>query len=133
MCMYYNQTRQLTKLLFSTSTLSSICKKSPPHKRFSVGCSSPFMRQAQNTSLRFALGANSDCLMRENQTCSVPALWGCEGRWSCDYGHDDVSTPPSPGAETLRKTMYLINEYLVRFSASRFPRLHTYPPSSPGM
>ena len=28
------------------------------------------------------------CLVGENPTaCSVPALWGCQGLWSCDYGH----------------------------------------------
>ena len=27
------------------------------------------------------------CLVGENPTCSVPALQGCEGLWSYDYGH----------------------------------------------
>ena len=39
------------------------------------------------TSRRFALGASTVCLIGENPTCSVPALQGCEGLWSYDYGH----------------------------------------------
>ena len=32
-----------------------------------------------NTSRHFALGAHDACLVGGNPTCSVPALWGCEG------------------------------------------------------
>ena len=50
-------------------------QESPPHKRFLVGCSSPFIRLAEHLSFRFALGASNDCyLIGENPTCSVPAL-----------------------------------------------------------
>ena len=29
--------------------------------------------------------------------CAVPALYGCDGPWSYDYGHalHDISTPPA--------------------------------------
>ena len=27
------------------------------------------------------------CLVGENPTSPVPTLQGCEGLWSCDYGH----------------------------------------------
>ena len=37
------------------------------------------------------------CLVVENPTCSVRALWGCEGLWSYDYGHGGHEyTPPPP-------------------------------------
>ena len=45
---------------------------SPPHKRFFVGCSSPFKRFTEHlTALR--AGASNACLVGENLTCSVPA------------------------------------------------------------
>ena len=47
----------------------------------------PFMRHAKYVTFRFALGASDVCLVRENPTCSVPALQGCEGLRSYDYGH----------------------------------------------
>ena len=46
----------------------------PPHKRFLVGCSPPFMRLAEHLTFRFALGASNLCLVGKNPTCSVPAL-----------------------------------------------------------
>ena len=49
-------------------------QETPPHERFLVGCSSPFMRLAPNISRRFALGASNVCLVGENPTCSVSAL-----------------------------------------------------------
>ena len=49
-------------------------QESPPHKRFLVGCSSPFMRLAQHLTALRALGASDVCLVGENPTCSVPAL-----------------------------------------------------------
>ena len=55
---------------------------SPSHKRFLVGCSSPFMRLAERpTALRAGC---KQCLgwSDKKPTCSVPALWGCEGLWS---------------------------------------------------
>ena len=51
-----------------------------------VGWSSPFMRLAEQLTFRVALGASDVCLVDENQTCSVPALKGCVGLWSYDYG-----------------------------------------------
>ena len=51
------------------------------HVREYTSCDSP------NTSRRFALGASNVCLVGENPTCSFPALQGCEGLWSHDYGH----------------------------------------------
>ena len=63
-------------------------QESPPHKRLlwcqdasHPSCDSP------NTSRRFELGARDVCLVGENPTFSVPALWGCEGIWPYDYGH----------------------------------------------
>ena len=32
------------------------------------------------------LGSSTVCLVGESPTCSVPALWGCEGLWSLGYG-----------------------------------------------
>ena len=49
-------------------------QESPPQERFLVGCSSPFMRLAQHTSWRVALGATNICLVGANPTSSVPAL-----------------------------------------------------------
>ena len=47
-------------------------QESPPHKRFSVGCSSPFLRLAEHlTALRAWCNV---CPVGENPTCSVPAL-----------------------------------------------------------
>ena len=36
------------------------------------------------------------CLAGEILTCSVPALWGCEGLSSSDYGHASHEYPPPP-------------------------------------
>ena len=37
------------------------------------------------------------CLVAESPTCSVAALWGCEGLWPYDYDHARYEyTPPSP-------------------------------------
>ena len=44
------------------------------------------MRLAEQLTFRVALGASDVCLVDENQTCSVPALKGCVGLWSYDYG-----------------------------------------------
>ena len=61
-------------------------RENPSQTRFLEGCSSSFMRLAQHLTFRFALGASNAFLVGENPTCSVPALWGCEGPWSYDYG-----------------------------------------------
>ena len=54
-------------------------QESPPHKRFSLGCRSLFMRLAKHlTVLRAWFYIAMSCLVGENATCSVPALWGCE-------------------------------------------------------
>ena len=50
------------------------------------------MRLAQHLTFRFALGASDVCLVGEMPTCSVPALLGCEGLWSYDYGYARIST-----------------------------------------
>ena len=57
----------------------------PPHKSFLVGCISPFMRLAEYTSRRFAIGARDVGLVGENPTCSVPALWGVRVYGPKDY------------------------------------------------
>ena len=79
-------------------------QKSPPHKRFLVGFSSPFTRLAEhftalrawwwrcmlNTSRPFALGDGDVYVVGENPTCSGPAFLGMRGSmviWSYDYGH----------------------------------------------
>ena len=64
-------------------------QESPLHKRFLVGCSSPFMRLAEHLAitLRAWYYASDVCLVGENPTCSVPALQGCEGPSSYDHGH----------------------------------------------
>ena len=57
----------------------STLPESQPRKRFLVGCSSsPFQCDSPNTtSRRFASGfaASDVCLVGENPTCSVPALY----------------------------------------------------------
>ena len=57
--------------------LSSL-QRSPIHKRFLVGCSSPFMRldPTPHASLRAWLYAMSSWSAK-NPICSVPALYGC--------------------------------------------------------
>ena len=39
------------------------------------------------TAKTLALGASNVCLVGENPTSSIPALYGFEGLWSYDYGH----------------------------------------------
>ena len=70
-------------------TANVICmQESPPRKQFLAYCSSPFMRLAEHlTALGSALGASTVCLDGEHPTRSVPALHGCEGLWSYEYGH----------------------------------------------
>ena len=71
----------------------------PPHNRFLVpmqlahpACDSPNTL----TALRSRLVASNICLVGENPTCSVPALQGCEGLRSYDYGHaSHECTPPA--------------------------------------
>ena len=62
-------------------------QESPPHKRFLLGCSSPFMRLAELLTALRAWLQNNVCLVGENPTCSVPALSGCEGLCSYAYSH----------------------------------------------
>ena len=57
--------------------------RSPPCKRFLVGCSSTFMRLAEHlTALASRVAQVNVCLVGENTTCSVPALQEHEGLWS---------------------------------------------------
>ena len=70
----------------------AMCKKVRLKKRFVVGLMQLALhatRDSPNTSRRFArlVQAMSVCLVGENPTCSVPALQGCEGLWSYEYGH----------------------------------------------
>ena len=79
-------------------TLSSICKNirltSGSHSDTAhPPCDSP------NSSRPFALGASNVCLVGENPTCSVPALYGRDARV---YGHPitathGMNTPPPFG------------------------------------
>ena len=60
---------------------------SPPRKRFSLGCNSPFMRLAEYLTAVLRLVPAMSAWSAKNTTCSVPPLYKCEGLWSCDHGH----------------------------------------------
>ena len=68
---------------------------SPRQKRFSVKSAAHPSCASPSTSRRFVLGASNVCLVGENPTCSVPALWGCEALCSYDYSHacHEYTTP----------------------------------------
>ena len=93
------------------STLASICKKdrntmptSAPQAVLGGDAAHPSC-DSRNTSHRFAHGAKNVCLVRENPTCSVPTLKGCQGLCSNDCSmathdnnytmamHDNIYTP----------------------------------------
>ena len=76
-----------TRPLYSSFDAVIHKKEIPPHKRSVVGRSSPFMRLAEHLTAPLARGASDVCLIGGNPMCSFPALEGCEGLWSYDYGH----------------------------------------------
>ena len=76
-----------TRPLYSSFDAVIHTKESPPHKRLVVGRSSPFMQLAEHLTAPLARGTSDVCLIGENPMGSFPALEGCEGLWSYDYGH----------------------------------------------
>ena len=80
-------------------------QENPPHRRFVVGCSPPFMRLARDTS-RFAsrsVPILSVFLVGESPTVSVPAWQGCEDLSSYNYTaiHGMNTPPPLPPNASL--------------------------------
>ena len=69
----------------SSLKLSSICKYARQAVRSRIQPRPS--GDSPNTSQRFVRGASSICLVGESLMRSVPALWGCEGLRSYDYGH----------------------------------------------
>ena len=65
--------------------LSSICQSASQTVLSRMQLTLHATRRAPHGASR--LGASNVCLVGENPTCSVPALSGCEGLWSYDYGH----------------------------------------------
>ena len=74
--------------------------ESPPHKRFSAGCSSPFMRLVGLLTVLHAWckQAISAWSVKTRRASSRQYTYGCEGIWSYDYSKvmHDMSTPPHP-------------------------------------
>ena len=75
-------------------------QESPPHKRFSAGCSSPFMRLAEHLTRRFVFSASNACLIGKQPHALRPVIVGMRGSVVYDYGHawHEYSPPPSPSA-----------------------------------
>ena len=80
----------------------------PPPSSFSI--LKPSALPLLNPSRRFALGARNVCLVGENPTCSVPALWGYEGLWSYDYEIEYIS-PMKYRAQKVKNDVWF-QEYL---------------------
>ena len=61
--------------------------ESPPHERFLVGCSSPFVRLAEQLhgASRLVLAISGWSV--KNTDVLLPGIVECEGLWSYDYGH----------------------------------------------
>ena len=81
--------------------------QSPSYERFLEDAAHPSC-DSPNTSRRFALGASNVCLVVENPTCPVPALWDARviPLWSYDYGHAQTEYTPSPLAPPLWVLFY---------------------------